>query len=109
MQQRRNFRFLSKAALVCSLLCSAGCSSVFGDRTPPAVPQAREPCSLPYAEHARALPPQQNIDKPLPGDGLSDLYSADVGAYNQLYPRFNANIDWVAGHCDRRPGTAPPQ
>lgn len=106
MQHRQNFRRLLKAGLACSALLSAGCSSVFGDRTPPAVPQATLPCSLPYQEKARELPPQQDLDKPLPGDRWAELGAADAKAYNLLFPKFNANIDWAGENCVARKSPA---
>ena len=107
MQRPRNFPALCVAALACCSLLSAGCSSVSGAQTPPAVPQAIRPCSLPYQEKARALPPQQQLDKPLDGAGWSQLEAQDAGAYNQLWPRFNANIDWAAAECVAKPAPAP--
>lgn len=103
MQRPRSFPTVCAVALACCSLLSAGCSSVSGDRTPPAVPQALRPCSLPYLEKAAPLKPQQDLDKPLAGDQWATLEAQDAGTYNALWPRFNANIDWAADNCIARP------
>lgn len=80
------------------------------DRGPPVapqVPQAVKPCELPFQEKATELAAQTDLDKPLPGDDLSRLYGQDAAAYNALFPRFNANLDWAAEHCVARPPISP--
>jgi hypothetical protein len=108
MRHRRNYRPLFAAALACSLLPSAGCSNASGDRTPRDAPQPQLPCSLPYLAKAGPLPAQQDLDKPLAGDRWSELEAQDAAAYNQLFPKFNANIQWAADHCDAKPAPKSP-
>lgn len=37
---------------------------------------------------------------------MVDLWKQDAGAYNALYPQFNANIDYAAGRCVARPAAS---
>lgn len=78
---------------------------------PPAPPQASRPCALPYRDKAQDLPAQTNLDAPLPGDEMSMLWKGDIAAFNDLKPKFNANIDWAGEHCIAAPpkSTEPPK
>lgn len=104
-----SYRTLCGAALACSLLISGGCSNASGGLTPPpAPPQSPSPCNIPYQEKAGPLAPQANITQALPGPEMIDLWKQDAGAYNALYPQFNANIDYAAEKCVARPAPAAP-
>lgn len=106
---RLGFQPLFVAALVSLALSNAGCSSVFGDRaTQDAPPQPTRPCELPYQEKAGDLPPQGDLSVPLQGPDWIQLERQDAGAYNGLFPKFNANIDFAGSHCIAKPAAISP-
>ncbi len=45
---------------------------------------------------------------PLAGDDWIRLQTQDAAAYNQLFPRFNANIDFARDKCIAKPAPAQP-
>lgn len=59
-------------------------------------------------EPAEDLAPQADISSPLPGDQMALLWKNDAAQYNQLKPRFNANIAWAPEHCVSKPADPQP-
>ncbi len=104
---RQSYRPLFGAALASLVLSSAGCSSVSGGPATQDAPQAIRPCELPYQEKAGALPAQADLTVPLQGADWIQLEKQDAGAYNDLYPKFNANVEFAGSHCVARPASAP--
>ncbi len=50
------------------------------------------------------------MSSPLTGEQWAQLESQDAAAYNQLFPKFNANVAWAGAHCIAKPtATAPAQ
>lgn len=113
MRPQHAYQILLRAALVSCSLSSASFLNACGVLAPPDAgqpqpPQAVRPCDLPYREKAGELPAQVDLDKPLDGPGWSALEASDATAYNQLFPKFNANQDWAAEHCIAKPTAAAP-
>lgn len=102
--QHLGSRALSGTALAFCLLVNASCSSVFGGLGTPdaSPPQVHSPCELPYTDKAGELSAQPDLDAPLPGDGLVGIIKDDAAAYNAIYPRYNANIDWAGAKCEKK-------
>ena len=112
MPHRRNWPRLSRAALVCSLLSSASflnaCGVLQAPAAPPPPPSPVRPCDLPNQERATELAPQGDLSAPLGGDDWVRLQTQDAAAYNQLYPRYNANLDYSRANCIAKPTAAAP-
>jgi hypothetical protein len=56
-----------------------------------------------FQQKAGPLPPQAGLDAPLLPGELVNLIAQDDRAYNELYQKFNQNIDDARKDCVRRP------
>lgn len=72
------------------------------------LPRADSPCDLPYRDKAAELAAQPDLTQPLAGDGWAQLQAQDAAAYNALWPKFNANVDWAGEHCVKKPAPEAP-
>lgn len=106
--RRLSSQRLFGVALAISLPFNAGCSNVSGvPTTPPVPPPTFSPCALPYQERANDLTAQSGITENLSGPEMVALWKSDAGQYNDLKPKFNANIEWAGSHCVTKPPETP--